>query len=64
MPTLGSKLAHYTGIMLDALTCLLCSKLCWHTVKAQAYHLPYTYLEFFLFVYFALESLINIKICK
>ena len=28
MPTLCSKLEHYTGIMLDALPCLLCLKLC------------------------------------
>ena len=30
MPTLCSKLAYYAGIMLDALACLLCLKLCRH----------------------------------
>ena len=30
MPALCSKLAYYAGIMLDALACLLCLKLCWH----------------------------------
>ena len=30
MPALCSKLAYYVGIMLDALACLLCLKLCRH----------------------------------
>ena len=30
MPALCSKLAYYAGIMLDALACLLCLKLCRH----------------------------------
>ena len=30
MPTLCPKLAYYAAIMLDALVCLLCLKLCWH----------------------------------
>ena len=30
MPALCSKLTYYASIMLDALACLLCLKLCWH----------------------------------
>ena len=30
MPKLCLKLAYYAGIMLDALACLVCLKLCWH----------------------------------
>ena len=30
MPALCSKLSYYASIMLDALACLLCLKLCWH----------------------------------
>ena len=30
MPPLCSKLAYYAGIMLNALACLLCLKLCRH----------------------------------
>ena len=30
MPALCSKLAYFAGIMLDALACLLCLKLCQH----------------------------------
>ena len=39
MPTLCSKLAYYAGIMLDALACLLCLKLCRHNRRMPTVHI-------------------------
>ena len=36
---LCSKLAYYAGIMLDALACLLCLKLCWHNRRMPISHM-------------------------
>ena len=41
MPALCSKLAYYAGIMLDALACLLCLKLCRHNQRRPMYHCFY-----------------------
>ena len=38
MPALCSKLAYYAGIMLDALACLLCLKLCRHNQRMPIGH--------------------------
>ena len=38
MPALCSKLAYYAGIMLDALACLLCLKLCRHNRRMPSIH--------------------------
>ena len=38
MPALCSKLAYYAGIMLDALACLLCLKLCRHNMLRPNTH--------------------------
>ena len=41
MPKLCSKLACYAGIMLGALACLLCQKLCWHNRPMPTLHFIY-----------------------
>ena len=57
MPTLCSKLTYYASIMLDALVCLLCQKLCRHNRRRPNYRLKHSQLRSYIAVY--LYKLIN-----
>ena len=52
MPALCSKLAYYADIMLDALACLLCLKLCRHNRRMPTLNLSiHAYMLNLSFVY-------------
>ena len=53
MPALCSELAYYAGIMFDALTRLLCLKLCWHNQRRPSIYVYILDKFHYVFIYIA-----------